>query len=119
MAMKIYKKIMLAVILAALLAIPAIAFAHPPKAVKMSWDPSGVLTVNAEHSVGDPQKHYINKIIIYVNDKIVTQKEYKAQSGADGLTDTFNLGPQASGTTIKAEAFCIIMGSDTGSLTVP
>ena len=51
------------------------AFAHPPKEVILSWNPSGTLTVNVKHNVNDPQKHYINKILIFVNDKVTVQKK--------------------------------------------
>ena len=95
------------------------AFAHPPKSVTLSWNPSGALGVNVSHSVNDPVKHYVYRIIVYVNNNRVAQKEYNSQPNGDGLTDTFSLGALPSGTTIKAEAFCVIMGSTTGSLTVP
>ncbi len=113
------KKILLAVFTLALLGVAAIASAHPPKTVNLSWNPNGTLTVAVDHPVNDPQKHYINKVIVYVNDKIATQKEYQSQTNAEGFTDTFQLGTQPSGTKIKAEAFCIIMGSRTGEITVP
>lgn len=113
------RKILLAVFTLALLCVAAVAFAHPPKAVNLSWNPNGTLTVTVDHPVNDPQKHYINKVIVYVNDKIATQKEYQTQASAEGFTDTFQLGTQPSGTKLKAEAFCIIMGSGTGSITVP
>ncbi len=96
-----------------------LANAHPPKSVVLSWDPSGVLSVNVSHSVKDPDKHYIYRVVVYTNDKVAAQKEYDAQPSGEGLSDSFSLGALASGTNIKAEAFCVIMGSTTGSITVP
>lgn len=113
------KKVLFATSLLALLNVAVIAFAHPPKAVSLVWDPSGTLTVTVDHVVNDSQKHYVNKVIVYVNDKIAVQKEYPSQESAAGFADTFQLGAQQPGTRIKAEAFCIIMGSGTGSVTVP
>jgi hypothetical protein len=95
-----------------------IASAHPPRGVSLSWDPSGKLTVNVDHSVNDPQKHYIGKIIVYVNDKIVAQKEYSSQTSGEAQADTFDLGALPAGTNIKAEAFCVIMGSAAGAIAV-
>lgn len=113
------KKITFCLIVVTMLGLAATAFAHPPKAVNLSWNPNGTLTVTVDHQVNDPQKHFINKIIVYVNDKIAVNKEYQSQESANSFTETFQLGSQTSGTTIKVEAFCIIMGSTTGSLTVP
>ena len=95
------------------------AYAHPPKGVALSWNPSGSLTVTVEHSVDNPAKHYINKIIIYADNKIVATRDYSSQPDAGGLTDTFALGAQPGGVTLKAEAFCVIMGSVSGSIVVP
>jgi hypothetical protein len=97
-----------------------LASAHPPKSVALSWNPSsGTLSVNVSHAANDPEKHYVHRIIVYVNNNRAAQKDYDSQSNADGLTDTFSLGALPSGANIKAEAFCVIMGSTTGSLTVP
>lgn len=113
------KKIVFCLIAVTMLGLTGTAFAHPPKSLNLSWNPNGTLTVTVDHSVNDPQKHFINKITIYVNDKIVINKEYQAQENESGFTATFPIGTQPSGTIVKAEAFCIIMGSNTGSLTVP
>ena len=97
----------------------SLANAHPPKSVGLSWNPSGTLSVNVSHSVNDPVKHYVYRIIVYVNNGVAAQKEYNSQSNGDGLNDSFSLGALPSGTNIKVEAFCVIMGSTTASLTVP
>ena len=95
------------------------ASAHPPKGVSLSWSPDGRLAVNVDHSVNDPQKHYINKIIVYVNDSIAVQKEYTSQNSGAGQSDVLVLGTLPSGTNIKVEAFCVIMGSASGAMAVP
>ena len=94
------------------------AHAHPPKSVSLKLQGSA-LTVNVEHGVNDPQKHYVYRIIVYVNDKVAAQKEYTSQPNAQGLSDTFNLGSVPAGANVKAEAFCVIMGSTTGSMKAP
>ena len=94
------------------------AHAHPPKSVSLSLQ-GGTLAVSVEHGVNDPQKHYVYRIIVYVNDKVAAQKEYTSQQSPQGLSDTFNLGSVPAGASIKAEAFCVIMGSTTGSMTAP
>jgi desulfoferrodoxin (superoxide reductase-like protein) len=92
--------------------------AHPPRGVTLVMNSDGSLTVRVEHSVNDPQKHYVNKIAIYVNDKLLSQKEYSSQTNAEDQADTFQIGSQPPGTKITAEAFCVIMGSASGSITV-
>jgi hypothetical protein len=94
------------------------AFSHPPKNVALSLN-GGVLSVNVSHSVDNPDKHYIYKIIIYKDNKIAVSREYNSQPDADGLSDTFDIGDSQPGSVIKAEAFCVIMGSASGSITVP
>lgn len=117
--MTIYKKLCLAISLVCLLGFATVSFAHPPKDVNLTWNPDGNLTVAVTHSVNDPQKHYVNKVIVYVNDKVAAQKEYTSQQSADGLTDSFSLGTLPSGTKINVEVSCIIMGSATGSIVTP
>ncbi|MDR3281145.1 MAG: hypothetical protein LBT23_11600 [Synergistaceae bacterium] len=93
--------------------------AHPPKSVSLQWSAGGNLTVAVAHAVNDPAKHYVYKVVIYINDMIAGHKEYKSQQTPEGFSDTFLLGAKPSGTKIKAEAFCLIMGSAEGSLVVP
>lgn len=94
------------------------AHAHPPKSVSLSLQGS-TLTVKVEHGVNDPKKHYVYRIIVYVNDKVAAQKEYTAQQSPQSLSDTFSLANAPAGANIKAEAFCVIMGSTTGSMKAP
>jgi desulfoferrodoxin (superoxide reductase-like protein) len=81
--------------------------------------PSGELTVTVEHSVDNPEKHYISKITVYADNKILVSKDYGSQTSTGVQTDTFSLGSLPSGTTLKVEAFCVIMGSATGATVVP
>lgn len=96
----------------------ATAFSHPPKNVTLSLN-GGVLSVNVSHSVDNPDKHYIYRITIYRDNQIVTSVDYASQPGADGLSAAFDIGVSPQGSVIKAEAFCVIMGSAAGSITVP
>jgi len=102
-----------------LMALPSSSAAHPPKGVSLNWNPAGELTVNAAHSVDNPEKHYIYRITIYADNKMVATKDYQAQTNAEGMTDTFPLGILPGGTNLKAEVFCVIMGNAAGSIVVP
>lgn len=91
------------------------AAAHPPGEVRLSCS-SGTLKVDVAHSVNDPTKHYVYKIVVYVDGNIAAQKEYTSQMSSDAASDTFDLGV-APGKNIKVEAFCVIMGSASASAT--
>jgi desulfoferrodoxin (superoxide reductase-like protein) len=115
------RKLKFAVCLALLIAsaLATAASAQPPREVSLSIGSDGLLTVKVDHSVNDPQKHFINRIMVYVNDKIAAQREYSSQSSAASHEDTFQLGAQPTGATIKVEAYCVIMGSASASIKVP
>jgi hypothetical protein len=102
-----------------LMASRTVVLAHPPKEVSLGWNPSGVLTLNVAHSVDNPEKHYIYKVVVYADNKMIATKDYKAQTSADGLADAFSLGALSGGTNLKVEVFCVIMGSALGSMVVP
>ena len=95
------------------------SWAHPPKEVLPSWDSKGNLKVEIVHNVEDPQKHYVNHVNIYLNGKLIQQKDYTQQSTNNGETLTFSLGNLPSGSTIKVEATCVIFGTTSGSLVIP
>ena len=97
----------------------ASAWAHPPKSVVLSLDGAGQLTVQVSHGVNDPAKHYVSRISVFVGGKLVAQKEYTSQSGGEGMTDTFTLGPVPKGTPVRVEATCNIMGTATGETAAP
>ncbi|MDR1471076.1 MAG: hypothetical protein LBS75_00995 [Synergistaceae bacterium] len=102
-----------------LLGIAGVAFSHPPREIALSLKPGGVLVVDVAHSVDNPQKHYIFRVTVYVDDKIAEQREYGSQQNAESMTDNFSLGALPSGAKIKVEASCVIMGSAASSITVP
>jgi hypothetical protein len=95
------------------------ALSHPPKEVNLQWNDAGTLVVKVVHGVDDPIKHYVYRITVYVDNKVVETRDYKSQTDAGGMTDTFSIGSLRSETNLKAEAFCVIMGSATGSMVVP
>jgi hypothetical protein len=109
----------LALAIVLLLGITGAAFAHPPKEIKLSLQPDGTLTVNVAHAVDNPGKHYIFRIIVYVDDKIAAQREYSSQQNAESQIDKFSLGALPSGAKIKVEASCVIMGTAASSITAP
>lgn len=94
------------------------ALAHPPKELAIEWDPSGVLNVTVSHAVNDSSKHYVYQVSVFVDGTLVENREYTAQSSPEGHTDSFAIGAQQPGSVIRAEAFCVIMGSSSASINV-
>lgn len=90
----------------------ASAFAHPPKNLSASWDAANKkITVTAEHNVNDAAKHFILGLTVYEGNKQVLQKQYTSQSSAGSFSDSFVLEGVPSGTVIRIQMVCNIMGS--------
>jgi len=80
-----------AVILAALaafallLAVPGAA--NPPGNVVMNYDQmTDKFTVTITHPVDDPAKHYINKVQVKYNGRVISDPDYKSQPTKDTFT---------------------------------
>lgn len=88
------------------------AFAHPPKSITASWNASQeTLTVTAEHSVEDAAKHYILSLTILDGTKQLVMKQYSKQNSTDGFSDSLILKGMKSGTKLRIQLVCNIMGS--------
>lgn len=115
------KKISMTVlILAVALLTAATAFAHPPKSISVSWDASSqILNVTAEHSVNDQAKHYVLSLTIFEGNKQLLQKQYSSQSSAERFSDSVALKGVPSGTKIRIQVVCNIMGATETEFTIP
>ena len=88
------------------------AFAHPPKSITASWNASQeTLSVTAEHSVEDAAKHYILSLTILDGTKQLVMKQYSKQNSTDGFSDSLILKGMKSGTKLRIQLVCNIMGS--------
>lgn len=92
--------------------------AHPPKTISLSWDGSSHLSVAVSHGVNDTAKHYVYQITIYGNNAMLMQRSYSSQSSAETHSDTFDLGALASGTKLRVEAACVIMGTASAEVVI-
>lgn len=96
------------------------ASAHPPKWVSASWDASGqILNIRAQHGVNDPAKHFILSLTVFEGNKQLLQKQYTSQSSADYFQDSVALKGLPSGTKIRIQVVCNIMGSTETEFTIP
>ena len=96
------------------------AFAHPPKDIVVSWDKGNeILTVLANHNVNDPAKHYILSMTIFDGNKQLLLKQYTSQTSAEHFKDSVVLKGLPSGTKLRVQLVCNIMGSEETTFIVP
>ena len=97
----------------------ASAMAHPPSKIEPSYNSvTKVVSADIKHNVSNPAKHYIKRVVVYLNDKVVAEKNYTSQvSKTDQLFESAPLDLKA-GDTIKIKATCNIMGSKTVKLKI-
>lgn len=102
------------------LAAVAVAFAHPPKSISASWDSANsILNVTVQHNVNDPAKHYVLSLTIFEGNKQLLQKQYTRQTSSEEFRDSIALSGLSSGTKIRIQVVCNIMGSTEKEFTIP
>ena len=101
------------------IALPGISTAHPPKEVALGYDSSsGNLQVTITHSSPFPKTHYIKRVEISVNGKLLNGFDYQNQPEKPSFAYTYKI-KAAAGDALEAKAFCSIFGSKAGHLTIP
>lgn len=108
-----------AIALISLLCGPA-AFGHPPDSLSISFDSTGtVLSVTVSHPVRYADRHYIDRIIVRVDGKVVIEQTYGLQA-TDKVQEAFyRLVGLRSGMKVEVTAGCNITGKKTAAYTVP
>ena len=103
------KTILFLVLLA--LIVPVTMQAHPPKDIVAEFDyETKELTVTISHFVDDPVRHYIDKIVVELNDgEIITQK-LKVQETKGEQKALYMVTDAAEGDKISVTAYCSIAG---------
>lgn len=92
------------------------AFSHPASKVILSVE-GNVLHVTVQHNVGNPQTHYINKIIVTLNEKeIITQLFFLQTDNTQKVS--YTIPSLKSGDTITVEASCSRVGIRKGTIVV-
>jgi hypothetical protein len=92
--------------------------ANSPSNIALLYDfGTQTLDVTVFHSVADPGTHYIEDIIIWVNDVLNQSQGYTSQDSATQHHDTF-IVPAVHNDVIKVEAICNIAGNIIDTVTV-
>jgi len=92
-------------------------FAHSAKKIELKWDQTNsVLDVSILHPVSNPATHYISKIVLTMNGKVIEEKKLTSQSDAKYSHDTFIIKDAQKGTKIEVEATCNVFGKSKESI---
>jgi desulfoferrodoxin (superoxide reductase-like protein) len=86
-------------------------FAHPPTDIKISFDnKTKILKAEIIHPVSNPQKHYIYKVDVSINDKEVISQTMKLQADNNAQTVQYLLPDVAAGDKVSVEGYCNLSG---------
>lgn len=96
-----------------------VAQAHGPSDLKCSYDAaSQTLQVTITHSSPVPNSHYIKKVEISKDKKVLLSQDYKSQPEAPAFSYSYRI-PLAPGDVLDVKATCNLWGSKTVKYTVP
>ena len=115
------KKIMIYVVAMLLvIASAGTVFAHPPKNASIAWDKATeTLTVTADHNVNDPAKHYVLTLTVFEGNKQLLLKQYDKQNSPVGFSDSVMLQGLKSGSVVRVQLVCNLMGSTEAEIKIP
>lgn len=66
--------------------------AHSPSDIAINYDPAAEkLSVTITHVVDDPATHYVNKVQVRHNNRVISDPDYKSQPTKDTFTYTYDL----------------------------
>lgn len=109
-----------AVLTGLFLSAATVAFAHPASDVKINFDKdTKMLSVKAEHQVRDAAVHYIDDLVIRVNNKPIAKIAYSMQSSLDGQFVTVKDEAIKSADTIDVYTECNKGGVKNATYLVP
>jgi len=91
------------------------AFANPPVNVDVATATDGKIQVMVQHPVGNPNQHYIYKIVLYVKGEQFAERTYDRQVG-NLQVESFKVPGLKIGDKIKATAYCNRYGDKTGEM---
>ena len=112
------KKTVLLVLFLCLVSV-GIAYAHPPRDIKISYDPATkMLTAVIIHDTSNPLGHYIKKVDVGLNDREIIQQVISRQDNNDSQTVSYLIPDANSGDRLSVEGYCSISGKLKKGITV-
>jgi hypothetical protein len=89
----------------------AVAYAHPPQDIKITFDPSTrMLTAWIVHNVSNPAGHYIKQVDIGLNGQEIITQKISGQDNNAGQTVKVLIPDVKSGDIVSVEGYCSLSG---------
>jgi hypothetical protein len=89
----------------------AVAYAHPPSDIKITFDlNTKVVTAVIMHNVSNPLNHYIKKVDVGLNGKEIIEQSISRQDNNDSQTVSYFIPDVKNGDKISVEGYCSISG---------
>lgn len=109
----------LTIIVISLFVFSRFAEAHPPSRLRLNYeDQMEMLKIRMSHTVTNPKTHYIKKIKVMVNGKVVLEHTLKEQDTDSGQFLQYSIPDVKSGDRIRVEASCSSFGKKKKELKV-
>ena len=92
------------------------AFSHPASKVTLSAE-GKVLHVTVNHNVSNPENHYINEILVFLNDKEIIKQIFLMQT--DNIQKvSYTIPSLKPGDKVTVKTNCSRGGKRSGTITV-
>jgi hypothetical protein len=89
----------------------AVAYAHPPSDIKITFDPkTKILNAQIIHDVSNPSAHYIKKVDVSLNGKEIIEQSISRQDNLDSQTVSYFIPDAKVGDIFSVEGYCSISG---------
>lgn len=116
--MKMVKSISVSLMLVSIIVISASTMAHPPLDMELFYDlDQGLLTVTIIHETPAPTVHYINRVVVKLNDETQFDEPYDSQPSSSEFIYDYAFAAEP-GDEIEVTAYCNIQGSITKTIIV-
>ena len=89
----------------------AVAYAHPPSDIKITFDPkTKILQAVIVHGVSNPAKHYIKKVDVALNGKEIIEQSISRQDNLNNQSVSYFIPDFKDGDLLSVEGYCSISG---------
>lgn len=89
----------------------AVAYAHPPSDIAITFDPNTkILRAVIAHNTNNPAGHYISKVDVGINGKEVIEHSISREDNNESQTVSYFIPDAKDGDVISVEGYCSISG---------
>lgn len=106
-------------VLGMLFAANAVAYAHPPSDIRITFDAkTKMLQAVIMHGVSNPQSHYIKKTDVAINGKEIIEHTISWQETNESQSVSYFISDVKEGDVLSVEGYCSISGKLKKEITV-